>query len=204
MRTTAAVSLEVVFAVLAFAVRSWVQWRRTSSTGFVLPRRGAPLAERVGACLFVLAIALLVVAPIIDAGGSGRWRAFDNPAVAVVGVVLAVAGIVLCVVAQFAMGDSWRIGVDTSAQTALVTAGIFGRVRNPIFLAMVLATAGFALLLPNVWAFGAFVALLVGLELQVRCVEEPYLLGVHGDAYVRYTARAGRFVPGVGTTEAAV
>jgi protein-S-isoprenylcysteine O-methyltransferase Ste14 len=204
VRTTTAVVLEVVFAVLAFGVRSWVQWRRTGSTGFILPRRGAPLVERVGAGLFVLAIALLVVAPIIDAGGSGRGSAFDNPAVAVVGDVLAVAGIVLCVVAQFAMGDSWRIGVDTSAQTALVTAGIFGRVRNPIFSAMVLATAGFALLLPNAWAFGAFAALLVGLELQVRYVEEPYLLTVHGDAYVRYTARAGRFVPGVGTTKAAV
>lgn len=204
MRTTAAVTLEVVFAFLAFGVRSWVQWRRTGSTGFILPRRGAPLVERVGAGLFVLAIVLLVVAPIVDAGGGGRWAPFDNPAVAVVGVVLAVAGIGLCVVAQFAMGDSWRIGVDTSARTALVTAGLFGRVRNPIFSAMVLATAGFALLLPNAWAFGALVGLVVGLELQVRYVEEPYLLGVHGDAYVCYTARAGRFLPGVGTTKAAM
>jgi protein-S-isoprenylcysteine O-methyltransferase Ste14 len=69
---------------------------------------------------------------------------------------------------------------------------------------MVLATAGFALLLANAWAFGAFAALLVGLELQVRYVEEPYLLGIHGDAYVRYTAHAGRFVPGVGTAKASV
>ena len=204
MRTTVAVTLEIVFAVLALGVRSWVQWRRTGSTGFILPRRGAPLVERVGAALFVLAIALLVVAPIADAGGTGRWPPFNNFAVAVLGAVLAVAGIVLCVVAQFAMGDSWRIGVDTTAQTTLVTEGIFERVRNPIFSAMVLATAGFALLLPNIWAFGAFAVLIVGLELQVRYVEEPYLLGVHGDAYLRYTARAGRFVPHVGTTRAAV
>jgi protein-S-isoprenylcysteine O-methyltransferase Ste14 len=34
--------------------------------------------------------------------------------------------------------------------------------------------------------------------LQVRAVEEPYLLSVHGDAYATYAARVGRFVPGVG------
>jgi len=202
VRTPLAVGLEIVFAVLAFGVRSWVQWRRTGSAGLVLPRRGAPAAERVGAGLLVVAIALLVVAPIVDVGDTGRWEVFDNTAAAMVGAVLAVAGIVVCVVAQFTMGDSWRIGVDNLAQTALVTSGIFGWVRNPIFSAMVLAGAGFALLLPNAWAFVAFVALVVGLELQVRYVEEPYLGRVHGVAYVRYAERAGRFVPGVGTIKA--
>lgn len=203
MRTAVAIVLEVLFAVLAFGVRSWVQWRRTGSTGFVMPRRDAPAVERVGAALFVAAIALLIVAPIADAGGSARWEALDNTAAAIVGGALAVAGIVLCAVAQFAMGDSWRIGVDPSEQTALVTSGIFASVRNPIFSAMVLATAGFALLLPNVWAFSAFVALVMGLELQVRFVEEPYLRRTHGNTYLQYATRAGRFVPGIGTIKAA-
>ncbi|MFZ3348795.1 MAG: hypothetical protein WA248_27530 [Mycobacterium sp.] len=39
---------------------------------------------------------------------------------------------------------------------------------------------------------------LAGLELQVRRVEEPYLLAKHGAAYRRYTASVGRFIPGVG------
>ena len=40
--------------------------------------------------------------------------------------------------------------------------------------------------------------LVVGLELHVRRVEEPYLLRTHGDAYRTYAASAGRFVPGIG------
>jgi protein-S-isoprenylcysteine O-methyltransferase Ste14 len=32
----------------------------------------------------------------------------------------------------------------------------------------------------------------------VRGVEEPYLLAKHGAHYRDYTARVGRFVPGVG------
>lgn len=193
-----AVALEIAFAFLAFVVRGWVQWRRTGSTGFVLPRRDAPLVERAGAGLFVLAIALLVVAPIAAAGTAGWWGPLDNAAGAAVGVTLAIGGIALCVVSQFAMGDSWRVGVDPTGHTALVTSGIFGWVRNPIFSAMVLAVAGFALLLPNVWAMSAFVALVVGLELQVRYAEEPYLRRMHGDAYCRYAAKVGRFLPGVG------
>jgi protein-S-isoprenylcysteine O-methyltransferase Ste14 len=38
----------------------------------------------------------------------------------------------------------------------------------------------------------------LGLELQVRLVEEPYLIRTHGDEYRAYAARVGRFVPGVG------
>jgi protein-S-isoprenylcysteine O-methyltransferase Ste14 len=68
---------------------------------------------------------------------------------------------------------------------------------------MLLAAAGFALLLPNAFAFGALAALVIALELQVRFVEETYLRQVHGDAYDRYLARAGRFAPGVGRSRRA-
>jgi protein-S-isoprenylcysteine O-methyltransferase Ste14 len=38
----------------------------------------------------------------------------------------------------------------------------------------------------------------LALELQVRAVEEPYLIRSHGDAYRAYAARVGRFLPGIG------
>ena len=44
----------------------------------------------------------------------------------------------------------------------------------------------------------AIAALVVALELQVRFVEEPYLLQAHGSAYADYAARVGRFFPRVG------
>lgn len=102
------------------------------------------------------------------------------------------------VVAQLAMGDSWRIGVDTSERTELVTGGPFEIVRNPIFTAMLAAALGLTLLVPNVLALVGFVALLIGLELHVRLVAEPYLLRTHGGRYRRYAGRTGRFMPGLG------
>jgi protein-S-isoprenylcysteine O-methyltransferase Ste14 len=195
-----AVALEIVFFVLAFGVRSWVQWRRTGATGFIRPRRGAPAIELLASSLFVLSIVLLAAGPIADLAGASRIDALDSIGVALVGFVLATAGIVLTVAAQLAMGDSWRIGVDPDDRTELVTQGIFGVVRNPIFTAMVLASIGLALLVPNVWSVAALVVLVVGLEVQVRRVEEPYLHRTHGASYARYSATTGRFLPGIGHT----
>nr|WP_281381568.1 isoprenylcysteine carboxylmethyltransferase family protein [Conexibacter arvalis] len=114
------------------------------------------------------------------------------------GAVLAVAGIVATLLAQFAMGTSWRIGVDPAERTALVTTGPFALVRNPIFAAMLPTALGLTLLVPSVIALIGLAGLAVALELQVRVVEEPYLRSVHGDAYTAYAARVGRFAPRLG------
>jgi protein-S-isoprenylcysteine O-methyltransferase Ste14 len=59
---------------------------------------------------------------------------------------------------------------------------------------------GIALVTPNLVAVAGFLLPVTTIELQVRVVEEPYLLTVHGDAYRDYLANVGRFVPGVGVT----
>jgi protein-S-isoprenylcysteine O-methyltransferase Ste14 len=114
------------------------------------------------------------------------------------GAALAILGIAVTVLAQFAMGDSWRIGVDSAERTALVTDGPFALVRNPIYAGMIPAFAGVALLAPNVVTIAGAILLVVALELQTRLVEEPYLARIHGERYVAYAARAGRFLPGIG------
>ena len=110
----------------------------------------------------------------------GRLHA---PWIQTTGIVIAVIGIVATVYAQLDMGDSWRIGVDPSETTTLVRTGVFGWVRNPIFTAMITFGFGIALVTPNLVALAGFLLLVATIELQVRIVEEPYLLTVHGDAY---------------------
>jgi protein-S-isoprenylcysteine O-methyltransferase Ste14 len=92
--------------------------------------------------------------------------------------------------------------VDEQERTDLVTSGPFALVRNPIFAGMLPATLGLVLLVPNTVAFMGLAALVLALEIQVRLVEEPYLLHRHGDAYRQYAARVGRFVPGLGRLHA--
>jgi protein-S-isoprenylcysteine O-methyltransferase Ste14 len=188
-----------VFFALAFGLRSWVHHRRTGTTGFVglTGRVGSP--EWLGGALFAVALVAAVAAPLLAlAGVLAPYPAFDRPAMRIVGVVLWAVGVAGTLWAQFAMGESWRIGVDAAERTALVGRGPFRLVRNPIFTAMTIATLGLGLLVPNVVAALAVVALVVALEIHVRLVEEPYLTRTHGDAYRDYAARVGRFVPGIG------
>ena len=57
---------------------------------------------------------------------------------------------------------------------------------------------GLALIAPNPVAIAAVLILVAAIELQVRTVEEPYLLTVHGDTYLDYASTTGRFIPELG------
>jgi protein-S-isoprenylcysteine O-methyltransferase Ste14 len=194
-----ALALYALFLVAAFGIRSAVHYRQTGSLGVRLPPPGASSAARAGSALFVLALVLAFVAPTLTlAGWLDPIPRLEGTAVRGLGLALYVVGLVLTLWAQLAMGTSWRIGVDPRERTALVTRGPFRLVRNPIFSAMMVAAAGLALLVPNALAVAAVVGLVAAIELQVRRVEEPYLLTAHGPAYAAYAGSTGRFVPGVG------
>src|SRR5687768_11262722 len=149
--------------------------------------------------LFVVAFAIGVLAPLLDlAGVLDPINPLDGPVAHIAGLLLFGGGLAATLYAQLAMGESWRVGVDETERTELVTHGPFALVRNPIFAAMIPTSLGLALMVPNVIAIVGVVALVVALEIQVRIVEEPYLLTTHGSSYARYAARVGRFVPWVG------
>jgi protein-S-isoprenylcysteine O-methyltransferase Ste14 len=138
------------------------------------------------------------VAVIAGVAGVVESAVADNSWVGVAGGVLSVAGIALVLKAQGDMGTSWRIGVDQDERTELVTGGLFRWSRNPIFLGMLIFWLGIVAMVPNPLALAALVLALVGIKVQVRFVEEPYLLRNHGDSYREYAARTGRIVPGIG------
>ena len=195
----AALALYATYLVLAFGVRTVVHRTRTGSTGFrgISGRPGT--AEWWGGVLFIAALALGLAAPLAQlAGAVEPVAALDGEFGHAAGIGLYGGGLLTTILAQFAMGDSWRIGVDPAERTELVTTGPFSTVRNPIFAGMLPTSLGLALLAPNVLAIAGFVALVVALEIQTRVVEEPYLLRTHGPTYARYAARVGRFFPGIG------
>ncbi|SDM87889.1 Protein-S-isoprenylcysteine O-methyltransferase Ste14 [Lentzea albidocapillata subsp. violacea] len=139
-----------------------------------------------------------VGAPIGGLSALRPLAVLDHPGVQVLGVVLAMLGVLATFAAQMAMGGSWRIAVDETEHTGLVTHGPFRLVRNPIFSAALVGFLGLTLMVPNPVALGGFLIMLAGVELQVRTVEEPYLRRTHAGAYTDYAARVGRFLPGIG------
>jgi protein-S-isoprenylcysteine O-methyltransferase Ste14 len=195
-----ALILAALYALLAFALRALLHLRRTGSTGVVLLRGGAGALERLSGLLFLAGGAAVFCAPLVHLLGVAPLGIESD----LFGVAVAVyaAGLSLTVGAQHVMGASWRVGVDAGATTALVTQGPFAEVRNPIFTGLLLSTAGMTLLIPSPVTIAGWFTLLAGIELQVRRVEEPYLLRTHGKAYASYAARTGRFVPWLGALRA--
>jgi protein-S-isoprenylcysteine O-methyltransferase Ste14 len=184
---TTALVLQGLFVLLAFGLRTVAQARATGSTGFVAHRERGPVAKAAGAAL-TLGL-LSVVAGTVLADGR-RWDAL-----AVAGTAAMLGGLLVTLTAQRAMGESWRIGVDPDERTELVTAGLFGRIRNPIFTGMLLFAAGSALAVPTPVTVLGLLAAAAGIAAQVRLVEEPHLRRQHGAAYESYARATGRFLP---------
>jgi protein-S-isoprenylcysteine O-methyltransferase Ste14 len=192
-----ALVLFAVFGVLGFGWRSWLQYRRTGSSGFRGISGGA--TEWTAGAGFAVALFVAVSAPILQLYNVvAPLSALSAAWIQIAGITIAVAGIAATVYAQLQMGDSWRIGVDERETTTLVHTGVFGRVRNPIYTAMFIFGLGVALVTPNLVACAGFILLVITIELQVRRVEEPHLSRTHGDEYRAYAATVGRFFPGVG------
>jgi protein-S-isoprenylcysteine O-methyltransferase Ste14 len=196
---TLALWLLIAFFVLTLVVRAAIQRRRTGSTGLVgMLHGGGPLALFSG-ILFIGGMAAGVVAiEAVRSGALATIDALDSTPLHVLGLLMAVLGGTGVFLAQLGMGASWRIGVNHEERTDLVTGGWFSVIRNPIYTAMIVGWLGFALLVPTWLSFAAPLLVALGLELQVRYVEEPYLTRTHGEEYRAYGARVGRFFPGVG------
>jgi len=91
------------------------------------------------------------------------------------------------------MGDDWRMDV-TAQKTTLITDGPFSRIRHPIYAFSILLMLCTAVVLPSPPML--LIALLHVLLMHMKARnEEAHLAAMHGDAYARYAARTGRFVP---------
>lgn len=167
---------------------------RTGEWGLASHRGADPCQRLVGVLMsgWLLAVAGWAVALALVPSALLGVRA----SLPQIGWPLVGAGLLLVIAAQAQMGISWRIGID-DRPTPLVTAGVFGVVRNPIFTGMLLAFAGVLALSLSAAAAMAWVAVAQLIFVQVR-LEEQHLGRLHGADYARYASRVGRFVPGLG------
>jgi len=77
---------------------------------------------------------------------------------------------------------------------ALVTTGIHGRSRNPIYVGMLLLYAGIGIAARSPWVLILALPLVIILHFGVVAREETYLEQRFGDAYRAYKARVRRWL----------
>src|SRR5918997_2392654 len=192
-----ALSLVVAFLIIVFPLRALRQPHRHGDSGRIDLRRGRPRGWLLAEALFLSGFALLVAGPAAQVANVQGALLQATPALNAVAVVVIVAATVLAVSSQETMGTAWRPDIGPADDAELIVWGPFRVVRNPNYVAMLAAAAGICTLAPTMIAIAGWLVLLAGLLLTARA-EEPELRVRYGDAYERYAARVGRFVPGIG------
>jgi protein-S-isoprenylcysteine O-methyltransferase Ste14 len=120
----------------------------------------------------------------------------DGDAVRWLGVAVFAAGGVLRLWPIFVLGERFSGLVAIQPGHALVTDGVYGIVRHPSYLGLLVAALGWALTFRS--GVGVLIALLLAVPLAMRIRAEERLLRDHfGAAYIRYSHRTWRLLPGL-------
>lgn len=151
-------------------------------------------AERIG---LVAGLAGLGLVPgLYVATGFPRWA--DYPAqlwALVLGTMLYAAALWLFWRSHKDLGKNWSITLEIRDQHRLVSNGIYGLIRHPMYTSFWLMGAGQALLLPNwIAGFAGLAGFAVLYFLRVD-KEERMMLQTFGEEYRAYMARTKRIIP---------
>jgi protein-S-isoprenylcysteine O-methyltransferase Ste14 len=118
-----------------------------------------------------------------------------NPVQAGLGVVAIVASLVLFRVTHKQLGRMWSVTLETREQHKLVTSGLYGYVRHPMYSSFALFALAQLLLLPN-WIAGPAGLVGFGILFFMRVPHEERVMSeTFGDEYRDYMRRTARIIP---------
>jgi protein-S-isoprenylcysteine O-methyltransferase Ste14 len=120
-----------------------------------------------------------------------------HPSNFIVGTVGLAVGLWLFYKSHADLGRNWSTTLEIRDQHRLVTRGLYTVVRHPMYLSLLVYSAGQTLVLPN-WivgpAYGVAMALVFALRLYP---EERMMLEEFGEQYEVYMRRTKRLIPGI-------
>jgi protein-S-isoprenylcysteine O-methyltransferase Ste14 len=138
-------------------------------------------------------LGFLIAGFVVDALVHGPG--FALPWIVRTGAAALLAALALWIILT-AAGLFHRAGTATRPwveSTAIVTTGIYGLTRNPMYLAMAMLFAAIALALDSVVAVLFLIPTLLVIEFGVIRREERYLEAKFGEEYVRYKGKVRRW-----------
>lgn len=143
-----------------------------------------------------LIVGVIVVEAVTRGGRGAFWRHLQywTPALAWIGMALAIASTALLLWSRWVLGTMWASVPLVQEHHELRTSGPYGLVRHPIYTGLLGLTLGAAL----TGGFGAWVvlpAVVVPWLLHRVKVEDGLMAGQFGDQYAEYRRRVPALVP---------
>jgi protein-S-isoprenylcysteine O-methyltransferase Ste14 len=146
--------------------------------------------------LSIAAIGQFLIPGIYVATGQPAFADYAfQPVLAWLGLVVMLAALILFRQTHKQLGRNWSVTLETRTKHDLVTEGLYGYVRHPMYSSFLLSAVAQALLLPN-WIAGlsGLVGIAVLFFYRVDR-EEAMMTATFGDQYRDYQRRTARVIP---------
>jgi protein-S-isoprenylcysteine O-methyltransferase Ste14 len=193
MTATAAKILWLLGIVAWYAIRYPFQ-RHAAKKG--VARSAGGTGDRVALAIAAIGQFLIPAVYVITGQPELADYAF-HPLLGWLGLLVLIAALVLFRLTHKQLGRNWSVTLETRTTHALVTDGLYGYVRHPMYSSFLLSAIAQALLLPN-WIAGlsglAGIAVLFFYRVDK---EEALMTETFGEDYRAYMQRTRRIVPWV-------
>ena len=110
------------------------------------------------------------------------------------GWLLCLASLVFIIPAMRSFRSVHTSMVPFRPASSLVTHGVYGITRNPMYLSLLLLYAGASIVFNLWWPIALAPALILAMDRMVIAREEAYLLRRFGEEYRRYRERVRRWI----------
>jgi protein-S-isoprenylcysteine O-methyltransferase Ste14 len=180
----------LLLAWLTIAIDNLRLAGRTAAEHVVVQAWSPPLGLR-GA--FVIAMIAGTAWLDVSTGGARPVPAL----VTAIGLGLAVGGVALHLHARRVLGRWWSAPITVRADQDVITAGPYGHVRHPLYLAILMLALGTATAHPSVSTVCVAIGLTIGVAIKIP-MEERALRATLGERYARYADRVPALLPRLG------
>jgi len=185
-----------IIYVACVAASIWIRVphdKKSQETKVAESRKGT--VEKI---LLALMMISMVILPVLSFTPILAFVAYDpNPSAVALGTVVMLVSLWLFHRSHTDLGKNWSMTLEVREGHALITGGVYNRIRHPMYTSIFLMAIGQLLLLSN-WIAGPSMLAAFTLMFASRLnTEEKMMLDKFGAEYEAYRKRSKRIIPGV-------
>jgi protein-S-isoprenylcysteine O-methyltransferase Ste14 len=187
----------ILYFGIAFVAKSVIVAKRIGKNPLVLPKDDS--AYGLIGFYFKLTMILMFIYVLFFTFRPTLYNNFlpiqqlDSLTIKYIGLGFLGFALLWTIIAQGHMKNSWRIGIDTETKTELITTGLFGYSRNPIFFGMIISLVGLFFATPNALTALFLILGYILIQIQIR-LEEEFLTNEHGQNYLTFKQKVRRLI----------